>query len=377
MHIPLLDLKAQYATIREEIKTTIDEVVESQLFILGEKVHKLEEAVATYSDTKFAVGVASGSDALLLALMALNVGYGDKVITTPYTFFATAGSISRLGALPVFVDIDPETYTISPQRLAECLDTITPKEKVKAIMPVHLYGQCADMDPILDLASTYALPVIEDAAQAIGSQYKKRKAGSIGDLGCFSFFPSKNLGGFGDGGMVTTDNEDLAETIGILRVHGSKPKYHHKVIGLNSRLDALQAAVLLVKIKYLDQWTAKRRTNADYYRMKFYEMGLTESVGLPKAAEDNFHIYNQFVIRVRKRDELQNFLTQAGIGTEIYYPIPLHLQECYQYLGYKKGTFPESEKAAQETLALPIYPELTTSQQDYVVDKIKEFYCAS
>ena len=374
MHIPLLDLKAQYATIRDEIKPAIDEVLESQLFILGEKVIKLEKAIANYSGSKFAVGVASGSDALLLALMALNVGYGDTVITTPYTFFATAGSISRLGALPVFVDIDPETYNISPQKIGECLNTIPSKEKIKAIMPVHLYGQCADMDPILAIAREHGLPIIEDAAQAIGARYKERKAGSMGEFGCFSFFPSKNLGGFGDGGMVTTDNETLAEKVGILRVHGSKPKYYHKVIGVNSRLDALQAVALLVKIKYLDQWTAKRRKNADYYRERFQKNSLEEFVGLPKVAEGNFHIYNQFVIRVNKRDELQKFLTQAGIGTEIYYPIPLHLQECFHYLGYKEGAFPESEKAARETLALPIYPELTITQQDYIVEKIKEFY---
>jgi dTDP-4-amino-4,6-dideoxygalactose transaminase len=374
MHIPLLDLKAQYATIRDEIKPAIDEVLESQLFILGEKVVKLEEAVAKYSGSKFAVGVASGTDAILLALMALGVGYGDSVITTPYTFFATAGSIARLGALPVFVDIDPETYNISPQKISACLKTASAKEKIKAIMPVHLYGQCADMDPILAIAREHGLPVVEDAAQAIGSRYKERKAGSISEFGCFSFFPSKNLGGFGDGGMITTDNQTLAEKVGILRVHGSKPKYYHKVIGVNSRLDALQAVALLVKIKYLDQWTAKRRKNADYYRERFQKNGLNELVGLPKVAEGNFHIYNQFVIRVNKRDELQKFLTQAGIGTEIYYPIPLHLQECFQYLGYKEGQFPESEKAARETLALPIYPELTTEQQDYIVEKIKEFY---
>jgi dTDP-4-amino-4,6-dideoxygalactose transaminase len=376
MHIPLLDLKAQYATIRDEIKPAIDEVLESQLFILGEKVVKLEEAVANYSGSKFAIGVASGTDAILLALMALGVGYGDSVITTPYTFFATAGSIARLGALPVFVDIDPETYNISPQKIRACLNTTSDKEKIKAIMPVHLYGQCADMDPILAIAREQGLPVIEDAAQAIGSRYKERKAGAMSEFGCFSFFPSKNLGGFGDGGMVTTDNETLAEKVGILRVHGSKPKYYHKVIGVNSRLDALQAVALLVKIKHLDQWTAKRRKNADYYRESFQKNGLGEFVGLPKVAEGNFHIYNQFVIRVNKRDELQKFLIQAGIGTEIYYPIPLHLQECFQYLGYKEGAFPESEKAARETLALPIYPELTTEQQDYIVEKIKEFYRA-
>ena len=295
MRVPLLDLKAQYATIRDEIKPAIDEVLESQLFILGEKVVKLEEAIANYSGSKFAVGVASGSDALLLALMAFNIGSGDKVITTPYTFFATASAISRLGALPVFVDIDPETYTISPQKIRAWFNTAASKKKIKAIMPVHLYGQCADMDPILAIAREHGLPVVEDAAQAIGAKYKERKAGAMSEFGCFSFFPSKNLGGFGDGGMVTTDNEILAEKVGILRVHGSKPKYHHKVIGLNSRLDALQAVALLVKIKYLDQWTAKRRENADYYRDRFQKNGLEEFVGLPKVVEGDFHIYNQFV----------------------------------------------------------------------------------
>ena len=374
MRVPLLDLKAQYKTIREEIKVAIDEVLESQNFILGEKVKELEETIAAYSGSKFAVGVASGSDALLLSLMALDVGFGDKVITTPYTFFATAGSISRLGAYPVFVDIEPETYNLSPEKLSEYLEKMTPKSKIKAIIPVHLFGQCADMDSILKIAQDNSIPVIEDAAQAIGSCYKGRKAGSMGEIGCFSFFPSKNLGGFGDGGMVITDNEDLSEKLRILRVHGSKPKYHHKVIGCNSRLDTLQAAVLLVKLKYLDKWTARRRENADYYQKRFQDNDLTEFITLPRVRKGNFHIYNQFVIRAKKRDELRIFLSQQGIGTEIYYPIPLHLQECYRNLEYKEGDFPESEKAARETLALPIYPELTTLQQDYIVDKIREFY---
>ena len=374
MRVPLLDLKAQYKTIREEIKVAIDEVLESQNFILGEKVKELEETIAAYSGSKFAVGVASGSDALLLSLMALDVGFGDKVITTPYTFFATAGSISRLGAYPVFVDIEPETYNLSPEKLSEYLEKMTPKSKIKAIIPVHLFGQCADMDSILKIAQDNSIPVIEDAAQAIGSCYKGRKAGSMGEIGCFSFFPSKNLGGFGDGGMVITDNKDLSEKVRILRVHGSKPKYHHKVIGCNSRLDTLQAAVLLVKLKYLDKWTARRRENADYYQKRFQDNDLTEFITLPRVRKGNFHIYNQFVIRAKKRDELRIFLSQQGIGTEIYYPIPLHLQECYRNLEYKEGDFPESEKAASETLALPIYPELTTLQQDYIVDKIREFY---
>ncbi|MBN2468466.1 MAG: DegT/DnrJ/EryC1/StrS family aminotransferase [Deltaproteobacteria bacterium] len=374
MRVPLLDLKAQYNTIREEIQNTVTDLFESQMFILGAAVKDLEAAVAKYSNVKFAVGVASGTDALLISLMALKTGAGDYVVTTPYTFFATAGSVSRLGATPVFVDIEPDTYNISPERLSECLDHLQPQEKIKAIIPVHLYGQCADMDPILATARRYGVPVIEDAAQAIGSRYKNRVAGSMGDGGCFSFFPSKNLGGFGDGGMVTTDNEELAHMVGILRVHGSEPKYYHKVIGCNSRLDALQAAVLSVKLKYLDSWTEARRKNADYYRRIFREAGLADVIKLPTVREENHHIYNQFVIRVEERDALRDFLTSQEIGTEIYYPVPLHLQECYSTLGYKEGNFPESEKAARETLALPIYAELSTAQQDYIADKITEFY---
>ena len=374
MQVPLLDLKAQYKTIREEVTDTLNEVLESQLFILGEKVKELEDAIAEYCGSKFGVGVASGSDALLLSLMALNVGYGDSVITTPYTFFSTAGSVSRLGAKPVFVDIEPDTYNISPEKLSACLDLLMPKEKMKAIIPVHLYGQCADMDSILEVARDHGVAVIEDAAQAIGSRYKDRAAGSMGDFGCFSFFPSKNLGGFGDGGMVTTDNKVFAEKIKILRMHGSEPKYYHKIIGCNSRLDALQAAVLLVKLNFLDQWTAGRRENADYYRTLFQDAGLTEFIDLPTARKENYHIYNQFVIRAKKRDDLRGFLSRQEIGTEIYYPVPLHLQECYQELGYIEGAFPESEKAAQETLALPIYSELSTSQQEYIVEKISKFY---
>jgi len=374
MKIPLLDLKAQYRTIREEVTETLNEIIESQHFILGEKVQQLEEAIARYSETQFAVGVASGTDALLLSLMALDIGPGDKVVTTPYTFFATAGSISRVGAEPVFVDIDPETYNISAERLSDFLKRSPSQETIRAVIPVHLYGQCAEMDPILEIAEACSWAVIEDAAQALGAGYQDRKAGSMGDFGCFSFFPSKNLGGFGDGGMVTTNNERLADKVRILRVHGSEPKYYHKVIGVNSRLDALQAGILLVKLKHLDAWTAKRRENAQYYREGLERHGVTEYVTLPEVRENNFHIYNQFIIRAKERDELRRFLTQEGIGTEIYYPIPLHLQECYQQLGHKESDFPESEKAARETLALPVYPELTASQQDYVMEKIKEFY---
>lgn len=374
MNVPLLDLKAQYATIRDEIRPVVDEVMEGQQFILSDKVATLEEEVARYSGSKYAVGVASGTDALLLALMALGTGPGDAVITTPYTFFATAGSISRLGARPAFVDIEPDTYNISPEKVSECLSRLPAATRIKAIIPVHLYGQCAEMEPLLATARTREIPVVEDAAQAIGSRYKERIAGSIGAMGCFSFFPSKNLGGFGDGGMITTDSADLAEKLRILRVHGSKPKYYHKVIGCNSRLDSLQAAVLSVKLRHLDAWTAKRRENAAYYCAQFEKSGLSRFITLPAVREGNFHIYNQFVIRCPKRDELQAFLSREGIGNEIYYPIPLHLQECYRDLGHKEGDFPESEKAARETLALPIYPELASDQKDYVVAKIKDFY---
>ena len=372
MQVPLLDLKAQYATIKDEIKAAIDEVLESQYFILGPKVQQFEEEIAKYCNVQHAVGVASGSDALLLALMAIDVGYGDEVITTPYTFFATAGSISRLGAKPVFVDIDPKTYNINPELIE---GKIT--DKAKAIIPVHLYGQCAEMDPILEIGKKYNLCIIEDAAQAISAEYKGRKAGSMGDMGCLSFFPSKNLGGYGDGGMVITNNAELAEKIRVLRAHGAKPKYYHSLIGLNSRLDALQAAVLSVKLKYLDGWSKARHQNAENYNHLFSDTGVVtpyvEPHNYPEGAKRSFHIYNQYIIRVSKRDELQAFLKERNIGTAIYYPVSLHLQECYADLGYREGDFPESEKAAQETLALPIYSELTKEQQTAVVDAIKEF----
>ena len=364
MQVPLLDLKAQYATIKDEIKAAIDEVLESQYFILGPKVQQFEEEIAEYCNVQHAVGVASGSDALLLALMAIDVSYGDEVITTPYTFFATAGSISRLGAKPVFVDIDEKTYNINPELIAKKIT-----DKTKAIIPVHLYGQCADMDPILEIGKEYNLCIIEDAAQAIGAEYKGRKAGSMGDMGCLSFFPSKNLGGYGDGGMVITNNEELTERIRMLRVHGAKPKYYHSLIGLNSRLDALQAAVLSVKLKYLDGWSEFRRQNAENYNHLFADT----DVVTPYVEPYNRHIYNQYIIRVSKRDELQEFLKERNIGTAIYYPVPLHLQGCYADLGYQEGDFPESENAAKETLALPIYSELTRNGQITVVEVIKEF----
>jgi dTDP-4-amino-4,6-dideoxygalactose transaminase len=365
MAIPLVDLKAQYVSIKDEIDKAIQDVLESQVFILGPKVKELEEKIAKYSDVKYGIAVASGSDALLLALMAIGVGYGDEVITTPFTFFATAGSISRLGAKPVFVDIDLKTYNINPN-LIEAKIT----NKTKAIIPVHLYGQCADMDPILDIAKRHNLYVIEDAAQAIGSKYKDKMAGSMGHLGCLSFFPTKNLGGYGDGGMVLTNDSELAEKLNILRAHGSKPKYYHSVIGVNSRLDAIQAGILLAKFNHLDEWNAKRRQNASIYTQLFNGMRLIT----PYSEPFNYHIYNQYVIMLEKdRDILRDELKDANIGNEIYYPVPLHLQKCYSDLGYKKDDFPHSEEAAEKTIALPIYPELTKKQQEEIVGVIRKF----
>lgn len=376
MKVPLLDLKSQYKTIKEEILEEIEEIFESQYFILGPKLASLESEIAGYCVSKHAVGVSSGTDALLISLMALNIGPQDAVITTPYTFFATAGSVSRVGARPIFVDIDPDTYNISPQALKQALVALAPEEvkRIRAIIPVHLYGQCADMDPIREIAAEYNLFVIEDAAQAIGAEYRGHRAGSMGDFGCFSFFPSKNLGAFGDGGIVTTNSDDLNDKLRILRAHGSHPKYYHKFIGGNFRLDALQAAIVSIKLKYLDGWTAARQENARKYRELFSEADLADEVKLPMARE-NRHIYNQFVICLKeKRDDLRMFLNDAGIGTEIYYPVPMHRQECYSGLNYKKGDFPVAEHAASHTLALPIYPELSDDQQTYVVDKIKAFY---
>ncbi len=375
MKVPLLDLKAQYRTIREEILKVTEEVYESQYFILGPHVEALEKEIAEYCSTKYALGVSSGTDALLISLMAADIGTQDRVITSPYTFFATAGCIARAGAKPVFVDIVPETYNISPQGIEKTLADMSRAERsrVKAIIPVHLYGQCAEMEPILQIAKKYNLYVIEDAAQAIGAEYNGKRAGSMGDFGCFSFFPSKNLGAFGDGGIVTASSEELHEHLKIIRVHGSRPKYYHKFIGGNFRLDALQAAVVSVKLKYLDEWSRGRQENAKTYRELFAESDL-EGIELP-VEKENRHIYNQFVIQVsEKRDELRRFLQQEGVGTEIYYPVSLHLQECFAYLNYKKGDCPVSERAASHTLALPIYPELTDDQQAYVVEKIKEFY---
>lgn len=376
MKVPLLDLPSQYKTIKEEILRVTEEIFESQYFILGPRVEVLEKQIAEYCFSKFAVGVSSGTDALLISLMASDIGPKDRVITTPYTFFATAGSIARVGARPVFADIDPDTYNISPESIEAVLAGMASEERrsLKAIIPVHLYGQCADMDPIRKIAERYNLTVIEDAAQAIGAEYKKRRAGSIGEFGCFSFFPSKNLGAFGDGGIVTTNSADLYDKLRILRGHGSDPKYYHKIVGGNFRLDALQAAIVSIKLKYLDGWTMARRENAHKYRKLISDAGMNNIIKLPVEKEIR-HIYNQFVISVReKRDELRMFLNDAGIGTEVYYPVPMHLQECFSSLNCKKGDFPVAEHAALHTLALPVYPELSDDQQSYVVEKIKEFY---
>ena len=362
--VPLLDLKAQYASIRDEVRAAIDRVCESQHFILGPEVEALEREVAAFCGVKHAVGVSSGTDALLGALMALGVGPGDEVVTPSYSFFATAGVVARLGAKPVFADIEPGTFNVDP---AQAKAKATPR--TKAILPVHLFGRCADLDALLALG----IPVVEDAAQAIGARDGKgRLAGTSGRASCFSFFPSKNLGGFGDGGMVVTDDADLAERLRVLRVHGSKPKYHHKLVGGNFRLDALQAAVLRVKLRHLPAWTERRRANAERYRRLFAEDGLTTDVRLP--GDIPGHIYNQFVVRVRQRDRLRAHLEAAGIGTEVYYPVPLHLQECFAALGYRKGDLPQSEAAALDSLALPIYPELTEDQQHTVVQEVGRFY---
>jgi len=374
--IPLLDLKAQYAAIKPEIRQAVDEVFESQYFILGPKVKELERKIAAYSEADYAAGVSSGTDALLISLMALEIEPGDEIITTPFTFFSTAGVISRLSAIPKFVDIDPLTYNMDPEKIESAIT-----RRTKAIIPIHLFGQCADMDPILRTASKHHIPVIEDAAQSIGAQYKHKKACSMGALGIFSFFPSKNLGGAGDGGMVVARDSSLHEKLKILRVHGSRPKYFHKIVGGNFRLDALQAAVLLVKLKYLDSWSEKRRKNASYYNKLFSESGVIKGgfIETPEevyrdTGDQNHHIYNQYTIRAQSRDKLRTYLTEQGIGTSIYYPVPLHLQECYKDLGYLKGDFPESEKASESVLSLPVYPELAPSQQEYIMEKITEFY---
>jgi len=374
MNVPLLDLKAQYKAIKAEVDAAVAEVLESQYFILGPKVEQCEKAIAAYSGCAHAIGVSSGSDALLACLMAENIGPGDEVITTPYTFFATVGAIARLGATPVFVDIDPANYNMETSQIEARVT-----KRTRAIIPVHLYGQMVDMDTVMRVAEKHRLAVIEDAAQAIGAEHQGRRAGSIGHYGCFSFFPSKNLGAAGDGGMVVTNDPQRAEKLRCIRAHGSKPKYYHKIIGGNFRLDAIQAAVVSAKLPHLDAWTAARQHNARRYDRMFAEAGLTSAaretsrVILPSVETDR-HIFNQYVIRVTRRDELQAALKQRGVGTEVYYPVPLHLQECFAYLGCGKGAFPESERAAKETLALPIQPELSDAQAQYVVDCVRDFF---
>jgi dTDP-4-amino-4,6-dideoxygalactose transaminase len=378
MQVPLLDLKPQYQPLKAEIQAAIERVCDSQHFILGAAVKELEQRVAKYCQTRYGIGVSSGTDALLLALMALEIGQGDEVITSPFTFFATAGTIARAGARAVFCDIDPVTFNISPAAVRAFIDKQCEMRNgrlvnratgghVKALMPVHLYGQMADMASLMDIAREHSLRVIEDAAQAIGAEDAQgRRACGFGDIGCLSFFPTKNLGAFGDAGMCVANDATLAERMEILRVHGGKPKYYHAFIGGNFRIDELQAAVLNVKLGHLDSWSAGRQQNA-----KFYDDAFAGRVQTPKALPGR-HIYNQYVIRVRDRDAMRKHLADAGVGTEIYYPVPLHLQQCFAYLGYKAGDFPESERAAHETLALPIYPELRPEQLQYVVDTITQ-----
>jgi dTDP-4-amino-4,6-dideoxygalactose transaminase len=386
MQVPLLDLKPQYQPLAAEIQAAIGAVCASQHFILGPGVRELEASVAAYSQCRHGIGVSSGTDALLLALMALGIGAGDAVITSPFTFFATAGTIARTGARPLFCDIDPQTFNVSPRAVADLLAQQCERRggevfhrpsgtRVCALMPVHLYGQVADMGPLMDTARSYGLRVIEDAAQAIGAANARQvRAGSFGDVGCLSFFPTKNLGAFGDAGMCVTNDAVLAERMEVLRVHGGKPKYYHALIGGNFRIDELQAAVLNVKLRHLDAWSAARARNAAFYDAAFQRARLGETVVPPRASPGGRHIYNQYVIRAQGRDALRDHLTAAGVGTEIYYPVPLHLQQCFAYLGGRPGDYPESERAAAQTLALPIYPELTEPQLQYVVDSIAAHY---
>ena len=365
MAVPLLDLQGQYRPLREDILAAVARVCDSQRFIGGPELDNFEKEIAAYLGVRHAIGLSSGTDALLIALMALGVGPGDEVITPTFSFFATAGCVTRVGATPRLVDIDPATFNVDAAAIEAA---ITPRTKV--IIPVHLYGQCADMDPIVALAKKHRIVVLEDAAQAIGSTYKGKPAGSMGIAGCFSFFPSKNLGAFGDAGMLTTMDDALAHEVRLLRNHGAEPKYYHKRIGGNFRLDSLQAAILRIKLPHLDGWTKARQANADRYDAIFRERGLLGRVTLPTRAPDRNHIFNQYVIRVAGRDAVRARLDAKGIGTEIYYPVPFHLQECFAPLGYRQGEFPAAEAAAAETLAIPIYGELTDAQQREVVDAI-------
>jgi dTDP-4-amino-4,6-dideoxygalactose transaminase len=386
VQVPLLDLKPQYHALKAEMLAAIEKVCASQAFILGPAVRELEAAVAAYCHCRHGIGVSSGTDALLVALMALDIGAGDEVITSPYTFFATGGTIARTGARPTFCDIDPVSFNLSPAAVLTFIEkrcemrgselvNRTTGGKVKALMPVHLYGQVAEMGPLMQIAKRFGLRVIEDAAQAIGAaDAQAQRAGSWGDIGCLSFFPTKNLGAFGDAGMCVANDSALAERLDILRVHGGKPKYYHAFIGGNFRIDEIQAAVLNVKLPHLDAWSAARQRNAKFYDAAFARADLGKAVETPRAAPGVRHIYNQYVIRARDRDLLRQHLMAAGVGTEIYYPVPLHLQQCFAYLKHREGDFPNSERAAHDTVALPIYPELTEEQLQYVVSSIAEFY---
>jgi dTDP-4-amino-4,6-dideoxygalactose transaminase len=369
IQVPFLDLQPQFAAIRAEILSSVERVLESQHFILGPEVKALEADVARLVECQFAIGCASGSDALLLALMALEIGPGDEVITTPFTFVATAGSIARLGARPVFVDINPDDFNLDPQKIEKAL---TPR--TRAILPVHLFGRPAEMDAILQIAGRSDLAVIEDAAQSIGARWKSKAVGSLGKIGCFSFFPSKNLGGAGDGGMVTTNDPVLADRLRVLRSHGSRTKYQYELVGINSRLDEMQAAILRVKLPHLKKWTALRQRNADRYRSIFHQLNLDGVIQLPSARPDGEHVYNQFTIRTGQRDKIREYMKRLGVATEVYYPRPLHLQDAFAYLGYKAGDFPEAERASDEVLALPVFAELTEDQQHRVGSAVATFF---
>ncbi|HEX2271645.1 MAG TPA: DegT/DnrJ/EryC1/StrS family aminotransferase [Pyrinomonadaceae bacterium] len=369
MNVPLLDLQLQYALVRDEVRLAVDRVLDSQRFVLGDEGRKLETSIAAYVETKHAIACASGSDALLLALMALDAGTGDEIITTPFTFFATGAAITRLGARPVFVDIDPRTYNLDTSRVADLITSRT-----KAILPVHIYGQCAEMDPLLDLSERRGVPIVEDAAQAIGATDRGRRAGSMGLMGSFSFYPTKNLGGAGDGGILTTSDDGVAQRLRRLRNHGGANEYQHEEVGINSRLDELQAAVLNVKLQHVDKWSDERARLAAVYDELLAKASPGFEVVPPARREDARHIFHQYVIRVPKhRDALMEHLKEHGVGAKVYYPVPLHRQECFAYLGYREGDFPESERAANETFALPLYPGLTENQQTYVVETIESF----
>ncbi len=390
MDVPLLDLRLQYAGIREQVRGAVDRVLESQRFILGPEVAALEKELASYCGVPHAIGLASGTDALLLSLRALGVGPGDAVVTVPFTFFATAGAIHNLGARPIFVDIEEQSFNMDPESLdlmlaRDCSFGIRARKvthkssgaQVKAILPVHLYGQCADMPRILEIASRYSLPVVEDACQAIGARCGERYAGTMGDLGCFSFFPSKNLGGAGDGGIVLSGRPELAERVRLLRNHGAEPKYYHATVGFNSRLDELQAAILRVKLGRLDEWAEARRNQAAAYKREFETARLGREIVPPPVLAGMTHVFHQYVVRARRRDELREFLKGRGIGTEVYYPLPLHLQDCFRHLGYGPADFPRSSAAAESVLALPVFPELTAEQRSWVVSSIAAFYAGA